>query len=783
MNKLSFISVLIGICHCSFTQIELSQYNVIWDSPGTGPYESMPIGNGDIGMNLWVEEGGDLLFYISKTDSWSENGRLLKLARIRVKLDPDPFRKGLPFRQELDLMKGEIIIEAGRKDSSVRLRVWPDANHPVINVESESNIEHDIGIETESWRTRPHEPVPWQRRADGTGRTTTIGDVYNVLPFDQPYAHKEKMIIEPDTFLDIYGDRVIWCHHNHRSTWNIPMEQQGLKEFMKTETDPLLNRAFGGMITGDGFHSEDTGSLESGKKRRKHRFSVVVLTAHPVSIEQWVNQILDLGNSIQKIPLEKRRAAHQAWWKEFWNRSWIIASGSKEAEAVTRAYILQRFMNASAGRGAFPIKFNGSIFTVEDPQWGSGDPDYRRWGPGYWFQNTRLPYWSMLYAGDYDLMHPFFSMYSDMLPLALERTRIWYGHEGAFFPETANFWGTFAADHYGWKRDGLDVSFVKTPQVRRHWEGGLELCAMMLEYYKHTGEEDFAKNILIPVLSSVLEFYVQHYEKDGNGLLYMAPSQALETWFDCINPMPDVAGLHWVIREALFLPDKLADRDKKDSWFRLYESLPEIPVRNRVRYYSEAGRSESGMFYDRVFPLKDGKTALSPAEQFAQKRNRENPELYAVFPFRLYAFNRPNTELAINAYNNRLGVSNIGWSQDPIQAAYLGLTEEAGKLVYERTLNCYKESRFPVMWGPNYDWIPDQTHGGVFMYTLQSMLIQTDGDEIYLFPAWPKEWNVDFKLHVPDRKVLQGKMERGELIQLDVLPASGSEKIINVYAD
>ena len=66
----------------------LSDYNVVWDSPSADYNGSMPIGNGDIGANVWVEDGGDLLFYISKTDSWSENARLLKLGKVRVRLNP-----------------------------------------------------------------------------------------------------------------------------------------------------------------------------------------------------------------------------------------------------------------------------------------------------------------------------------------------------------------------------------------------------------------------------------------------------------------------------------------------------------------------------------------------------------------------------------------------------------------------------------------------------------------------------------------------------------------------
>lgn len=71
---------------------QLNQYNVIWDTPSlTGSMESMPLGNGDITANVWIEKGGDLLLYIGKSDSWSEAMRLLKIGRVRIKLTPNPF--------------------------------------------------------------------------------------------------------------------------------------------------------------------------------------------------------------------------------------------------------------------------------------------------------------------------------------------------------------------------------------------------------------------------------------------------------------------------------------------------------------------------------------------------------------------------------------------------------------------------------------------------------------------------------------------------------------------
>ena len=99
--QLTLIILVLGLTTAA--QDPLTRYNIIWDSPSEDYNGSMPIGNGDIGANVWVEEGGDLLFYIGKTDSYSENVRLLKPGRLRVRFSPNPFEKGCVFKQELDL--------------------------------------------------------------------------------------------------------------------------------------------------------------------------------------------------------------------------------------------------------------------------------------------------------------------------------------------------------------------------------------------------------------------------------------------------------------------------------------------------------------------------------------------------------------------------------------------------------------------------------------------------------------------------------------------------------
>jgi hypothetical protein len=168
----------------------------------------------------------------------------------------------------------------------------------------------------------------------------------------------------------------------------------------------------------------------------------------------------------------------------------------------------------------------------------------------------------------------------------------------------------------------------------------------------------------------------------------------------------------------------------------------------------------------------DGRKALAPAAFFADKSNIENPELYPVFPFRLFAFNRPNLDWAVTALEHRWDRGDSGWRQDGIFMAYLGLAEEARKSLVSRARSHDEGERFPAFWGPNYDWTPDQDHGGVLMKEFQSMLLQTDGRQIFLLPAWPKDWDVEFRLHAPQQTVVEGVYRKGKLTSLHVTPES-----------
>jgi hypothetical protein len=64
------------------------------------------------------------------------------------------------------------------------------------------------------------------------------------------------------------------------------------------------------------------------------------------------------------------------------------------------------------------------------------------------------------------------------------------------------------------------------------------------------------------------------------------------------------------------------------------------------------------------------------------------------------------------------------------------------------------------------------------MIGLQEMLLQTIGDEIRILPAWPKDWDVDFKLHAPKNTTVEVSYKSGEITSLVVTPKSRRKDVV-----
>ncbi len=78
----------------------------------------------------------------------ADDGALLKLGCIRVSFHPNPLAGSTSFLQSLKLRAGEIQIQEGK----ARLRVWVDANHPIIRIEAENDQPFGCTVALNNWR-------------------------------------------------------------------------------------------------------------------------------------------------------------------------------------------------------------------------------------------------------------------------------------------------------------------------------------------------------------------------------------------------------------------------------------------------------------------------------------------------------------------------------------------------------------------------------------------------------------------------------------------------------
>jgi hypothetical protein len=707
--------------------------NVIWNTPSMNESGSMPIGNGETALNVWCLKNGEILFYISRTDAWSGNDRLLKMGRIKIKLTPNPFADS--FEQKLELIDGVIRVKGsgGAEKSGIAISIWVDANRDVIHIDGSSEKNIKVTASVELWRRE---------------RRKIKKDESHV--FRELSVKRKKIpdvVIEPDTVLPPIEGALVWCHRNVKSCYPASLENQHLGDLLGSYTDPLMNRTFGALMSGgEDFSPDGKERLVSKKSLQNFHLKIYTLTRQSETLGKWVSAISEFKKECDAVSQEKSWSDHCSWWEKFWNRSWIISSGSKDAEFVTKMYALQRWVTACQGRGHFPVKFNGGLFTVgnDNPTryrnvkpktW---DPDYRAWGGCYWFQNTRFPYWAMLAAGDYDMMQPLWKMYLDAIPLLEKRTEIYFHHKGVYFGETIFFWGLFPNVDFGVGNKG---TYPTSRYIRYYYQSGLELIAMAMERYAQTRDLEFLEGTVLPLAEKVLEFYDCHFKRDKDGKLLITPAQSLETYQrGVLNPLPVVVGLKVVLTRLLNLPGKNLSPELRENWKRLFDALPSIPLKK-----------------------ENGKSFYAPAEKYnAKGSNSENPSLYTVFPYRLSAVGQPLLETGLNSWYARR-VKAVGcWHQDFVQSAMLGLAEEAKASALKTAMMKDEVSRFSAFWTKGNDWMPDQDHGGNLMLGLQRMLIQWDDKgKIYILPAWPKDWPVHFKLRAVDNSVVEVRYSKG----------------------
>jgi len=797
-------------------------YNPSWSSPSTGPgktqggkptyQDAMPLGNGALTALAWANlTNGGAGLYIGHQQAMSSHTELFKLAVIQISLTPNPYAAGSYFNQTVDFATGTVSIFLGgssMQTATALLSIWVDANSDALFVDVSSPSGQTFSLSATVKSVRPSVPTSYTPAFGFCSPIQTQPDVFvDPLPNQihlhapRPQTPQEEVFhasgyMRPSRVLSQEGrlpkvgsfqpGSVIIYHRNFDSdglTVNMTLSQQGIPQLIATTPDWWRDNQFGFVLDGGSgpqLVRSSPSVLTSSSPSSSFQLRFTVLVVQTDTPEDW---LADLSARVStSVPSPK--AASDEWWLSFWTRSWIVVNETQttgDGFAISRMIAITRYTQAIQSRNTIiPIKFNGMAFiaAMED---GALQADSRDWGPSNWWQNTRLPYGSMVLAGDYDLQAVILDYYMNLLKLLGPRTQVYWNHSGMWTTETHHLSGAYDMSDYGCGRPSsnpkypvniMESGYLHVDQGGDSGTG--EYALMALDYYLWFGSQKY-----LPLAFAAADYFMGHYAVNSTtGRVVVFPAQVLETyWCDfdtttqefvncCSDDSPTISGMYTLFEKLLQLPPTVSTPAQRAAWSNFFTRplIPELPVVNGL---------------------------IVPARILQNGgHNSEGPELYAMHPHRWFTKGREvasgkdisvgvNTHLASGWAKN----NNDGWTYGINSAALLGLTNQAAAQVIERA-NTGPASgyRFPGFSPHFQDFDPSADHFANFMRAAQEMILQSgedgfDSTTIVLFPSWPCQWDLKAKLWGPLNTTVEIDFSNSKLNSLVVTPSSRANSV------
>ncbi len=740
--------------------LALSEYNIVWDAPSKDSLDSMPLsGRHGAGANVWVQDGS-IWLYLAHSGAYDEQGRLLKLGCVRI--TPAGVKLGgTGFRQELDVATGVVKIQQGDFMATLSF-----ADQTLV-FESSTTQPDTLDLAFASWRDKP---------------------LKNVLVD----MHHSRGSFSAD-HIQAGTNGFVWFHRNADAPLDLVGKARAQGISADAVCDSTTRRVSGGAIAVAGNISAPVesdvrwqfwhGKAWTGKTAARKAQLIAMrlgagLDADPPTWMSAANSLLD------SAALKTAKDGEAKRWNEFWNRNHIFINASTGTNdpgwLMGRNYQLFRYMLACNRDGELPLLFNGGIFTTDNNGRIKGNnndelpifagepvtPDFRRWmGCHFMSQNQRWLGWPALANGDADLLAPSLAFYRDRAATAASRAKK-NGADGVVYPEPLDVWGLCCVAP---RPDGL----CGAQHLTHHFSMMLEHAWMALQAHDALGipiEKD------LPWIEGTVFFYDSFYRSEtkkrtgrelgDDGKLVIYPACGLEFAGGATDPMEVVCGLKRITAGLLAL--KESSPASRERLQRVQAILPDLPKGTRK-----------------------GRPSLLPAKSWERDYNKWEPiEMYACWPYRLVGITKPDTlQLARDTWETvpadraRLCKQDYSWMANLVNMAALAWPEKAKeRAIYKMANIAAPQARFPAFFGPGHDWLPDHNWGGSGMTGIQEMLLAPEpgpDGKLNLFPAWPAEWDVDFKLHAPGGTVVEAVLRGGKLQMLNVTPAAREKDIVN----
>jgi len=381
-------------------------------------------------------------------------------------------------------------------------------------------------------------------------------------------------------------------------------------------------------------------------------------------------------------------AAYAAFWHGFWGKSFVQYSNTAgDADYLENVYYLATYMIAAGAFGNYPFHFINGVERATG--------DKTKWSNGYWYWNQRDVYNSFLASNHPDVLNVFNNMYSRNFDALKAFTMSRFGIDGLWVPETM-----------GWNGNA-DGNSDYTNNI---FSTGTEAARNMFAQATYTGDAAYLKNTAYPFMREVAKFYVKKFTKDaGSGKYVMTSSNSHETYWGVRNAVTDLAAVRSLFPAVISTSQSLGlDADLRTQWQDLLANLVAYPT--------------------------DGKSYLPYEGTGATVHNGENVASELIWPYDVTGIDAPDYAMAVSTWKARPSPYGNVWANDAIQAARLGLGDEAN-MGMKTMLQRYQS--YPNGMTNNTNGVFEYL--GVHLIVMNESLLQSYNDRIRVFPALPAD--------------------------------------------
>ncbi len=697
----------------------LSKHDIVYKTPAYEGFEGFPVGNGDMGGMIWNTNNG-LEVQINKNDLFDQSheesrATLRGGARLNIDLGAPGFEWTYldEFDGRLSLKNAEVLMNAKTPFMENRINSW---------------LTHDKNVWCFSIRSSCFDHL-----RDGT-----------------------KIRVS----LERWGSRAFpgWYGYFSKDT----KSGLGKANSVISGNDLVLEEAFQGLrfsvacrilgeITSPEIISSNRLELKTKDKIPNHDITVIVSIATSNESENPTQKAVELLDNFEIQTVQKEKEAHQQWWRNFWNESFVHL----ENDYIENIYYLRRYLMGSSSRGRFPVVFNGGLWT-----W---NHDVRNWVTQHHW-NTQQQYWGLCPQNDCDLMLPYLNTYFRLMSKAEAHAKKRGAENSILWSEPHDFFGSMTF----WDRGDMLNNFTPACQIAGYF----------WDYFQFTCDTAFLAKKGYPFMKKAAEFYVRKLQWDSlKNEYFIFPSQPYENprSNNLRNPITDrnviIANFTNCIKAANILH---TDKGKIRQWQEIVDHLWPIPY----QIVPDLGEVIAHAWYP------DG-SIFPKVEERGPWLSHMSASTSSVFPAGLLGLDEQNNR-EFNAMTTMIShrpaqVNAI--SPEPIVAARLGMGNDVFKMMQNGirrlqhfpqglfynidhwyNLSLYMDSVKTPDITTQRDYIYDERAHypnklpakpfiqcglepmSIYGAAVNEMLLQSNEGKIRVFPAIPDGWETSFKL-------------------------------------